>query len=179
MVLFCNIFSVHLYLEMCMTFWIPHLKRKCLCNFTNISGNGWTFIKSRENFHLEWGKPIKFKFKTKFQNPCLYNQPILVSKLPNSSKFIYWNWISTICVTKGNRFSSVAQLCLTFCNPLYCSTQGFSVHHQLTEFTQTRVHQVSDAIHPSHPVSSPSPPAFSLSQHQGLFQWVGVSHQVA
>ena len=62
---------------------------------------------------MEWGKQRQFKFKTKLQNPCSYNQPSLVSKWPNSPKFIYWNWMSTVCVTKGNRFSSVAQLCLT------------------------------------------------------------------
>ena len=66
-------------------------------------------------------------------------------------------------------FSSVAQLCLTLCDPIDGSTPVFSVHHQLPEFTQTHVHQVSDAIQPSHPLLSPSPPAFNLSQHQGLF----------
>ena len=60
-----------------------------------------------------------------------------------------------------------------------CSTPGLPVHHQLPEFTQIPVHQVGDAIQPSHPLSSPSPPAFNLSQHQGLFQWVSSSHQVA
>ena len=58
------------------------------------------------------------------------------------------------------------------------STSGFAVHHQLLEFTQTHVHRVGDAIQPSHPLSSPSPPAFNLSQHQGLFKWVSSSHQV-
>ena len=60
-----------------------------------------------------------------------------------------------------------------------CSTPGFPVHHQLPELTQTHVHRVNDAIWPSHPLSSPSPPAFNLSQHQGLFKWVSSSHQVA
>ena len=63
-------------------------------------------------------------------------------------------------------FSSVAQLCPTLCDPMDCSTLGFPVHHQLLEFTQTHVYRVSDAIQPSHPLSSPSPPAFNLSQHQ-------------
>ena len=66
------------------------------------------------------------------------------------------------------QFSSVTQLCLTLCNPMDCSTLGFLVHHQLLESTQTHVHCVSDAIQPSHPLSYPSPPAFNLSQHQGL-----------
>ena len=67
-------------------------------------------------------------------------------------------------------FSSIAQSCPTLCDPMDCSTPGFPVHHQLLELTQTHVHQVGDAIQPSHPLSSPSPPTFSLSQHQGLFQ---------
>ena len=77
------------------------------------------------------------------------------------------------------QFSSVAQLCLTLCNPMDCSTSVFSVHHQLPELAQTHVHRVSDDIQPSHPLSSSSPPAFNLSQHQGLFQWVSSLHQVA
>ena len=67
--------------------------------------------------------------------------------------------------------SSVAQSCLTLCNPMDCSAPGLCVHHQLSEFTQTHVHWVGDVIQTSHPLSSPSP-AFNLSQHQGLFHWV-------
>ena len=109
-----------------------------------------------------------------------------------------------------NQFSSVAQSCLTLCNPMDCSmpgfpvrhqfpttvaktlqscptlwdpmdcsTLGFLVKHQLQWFTQTHVHWVSDAIQPSDTLSSPSPPAFNLSQYQGLFQWVSSLHQVA
>ena len=77
------------------------------------------------------------------------------------------------------QFSSVAQSCPTLCDPMNCSTPGLPVHHQLPEFTQTHVHWVGDAIQPSHPLSSPSPPALNLSQHQGLFQWVSSLHQVA
>ena len=76
------------------------------------------------------------------------------------------------------KFSSVAQSCLTLCDPVNGSTPGLPVHHQLLEFTQTHVHRVSDAIQPSHPLSSPSPPAPNSSQHQGLFQWVNSSHEV-
>ena len=68
--------------------------------------------------------------------------------------------------------SSVAQSCPTFCDPMNRSTPGFPVHHQLPEFTQTHVHRVRDAIQPSHPMSSPFPPAPNPSQHQSLFQWV-------
>ena len=68
-----------------------------------------------------------------------------------------------------HQFSSVAQLCPTLCDPMNRRTPGLPVHHHLPEFTQTHVHQVGDAIQPSHPLSSPSPSALNLSQHQGLF----------
>ena len=74
---------------------------------------------------------------------------------------------------------SVTQLCLTLCDPMNHSTSVLPVHHQLQESTQTHIHRVDEAIQPSHPPSSPSPPALNLSQHQGLFQWVNSSHQVA
>ena len=77
------------------------------------------------------------------------------------------------------QFSSITQSCPTLCNPMDCSMPGLPVHHQLLELPQTHVHWVSDAIQPSHPLSSPSPLAFNLSQHQGLFQWVSSSHQAA
>ena len=77
------------------------------------------------------------------------------------------------------QLSSVAQFCLTLCNPMDCSTPGFPVHHQLPELAQAHVHLVGDDIQPSYPLSSPSPPAFNLSQHQGLFKGVSFSHQVA
>ena len=77
------------------------------------------------------------------------------------------------------QFSSVTQSFPTLCNPMNCSTPGLPVHHQLLEFTQTHVHWVSDAIQPSHSLSSPSPPALNPSQHQSLFQWVNSSHEVA
>ena len=77
------------------------------------------------------------------------------------------------------QFSSVTQSCPTLCDPMNRSTPGLPVHHQLPEFTQTHVHRVGNAIQPSHPWSSPSPPAPSPSQHQGLFQWVNSSQEVA
>ena len=89
----------------------------------------------------------------------------------------YWQFISgssTFSKSSLNiwkflvQFSSVAQLFPTLCDPVDCSTPGLPVHHHLLEFTQTHVHWVSDAIQPSHPLSSPSPPAFYLSQYQGL-----------
>ena len=77
------------------------------------------------------------------------------------------------------QFSSVSQSCLTLCDFMYCSTLGFPVHHQLPELAQIHVHWVGDTIQPSHPLLSPSPPAFNLSQYQSFFQWVSSSHQVA
>ena len=68
------------------------------------------------------------------------------------------------------QFISVTQLCLTLCDPMNCSTSGLPVHHQLLESTQIHVHCVGDAIQPSHPLSTPSPPALNLSQHQGFFK---------
>ena len=77
------------------------------------------------------------------------------------------------------QFSSVAQSCSTLFDPMDRSTPGFPVHHQLPELAQTHTHWVGDAIQPSHPLSSPSPPVFNPSQHQGLFQWVSSLHLVA
>ena len=85
--------------------------------------------------------------------------------------FLTLHWVA--------QFSSVAQLCPTFCDPMDCSMLGFPVHHQLPELVQTHVYWVGDAIQPSHPLLACSPPAFNLSQHQGLESWVSSSHQVA
>ena len=84
-----------------------------------------------------------------------------------------------VCVCVCISCCSIAQSCPTLCNPMDCSTAGFPVLHYLLELAQTHVHSVSDAIQPSHPLSAPSPPAFSLSQHQGLFLWVSYLHQMA
>ena len=78
----------------------------------------------------------------------------------------------TLGFTNIVQFSSVAQSCLTLCDSMDCSTPGFPVHQQLLEPAQTHVHLVSDATQQSHPLSSPSPPGFNLSHHQGLFKWV-------
>ena len=91
----------------------------------------------------------------------------------SSSKVLIRAWSSSV------QFSSVAQSYPTLCNPMNRSTPGLPVHHHLPEFTQTQVHRVHDAIQPSHSWSSPSPPAPNPSQHQGLFQWVNSSHEVA
>ena len=94
--------------------------------------------------------PVKFKF-------AINNKGILFQYKYISRSILY-------------QLSSVAQSCPTLCDPMNRSTPGLPVHHQLQEFTQTHIHPVSDAVQPSHPLASPSPPAFNLSQHQGLFQ---------
>ena len=109
-----------------------------------------------------------------------------VSHLPDQESFpclpdaLTWHeYVDCFLFThRSVHFSSVAQLCPTLCDPMDCSMLGLPVHHQLPEFTQTYVHQVGDAIQTSHPLSSPSPSTFNLSQHQGLFKWVRCLHQV-
>ena len=89
------------------------------------------------------------------------------------------SWLFTSGGQTLPQIRSVTQLCPTLCDPMNRSMPGLPVHHQLPEFTQTHVHRVSDAIQSSHPLSSPSPPAPNPSQHQGLFQWINSSHEVA
>ena len=97
------------------------------------------------------------------------------------SSFLAWRipWTEEPGGLQSSQYSSVTQLCPTLCDPVDCSMPGFLVYHQLLELAQTHVQRVSDAIQPSHPLSSPSPPAFNLSQHQSLFQGVSSSHQMA
>ena len=95
-----------------------------------------------------------------------------------------WHWTgSAFSDDRGNQgsvqLSSVAQSCPTLCDPMNRSMPGLPVHHQLPEFTQTHIHRVGDAIQPSHPLSSPFPPARNPSQRQSLFQWVNSLHEVA
>ena len=98
-------------------------------------------------------------------NPVFLRLNMKHLKIPNEQSISSVNWVT--------------QSCPTLCDPMNHSTPGLPVHHQLPEFTQTHVHQISDAIQPSHPPSSPSPPALNPSQHQSLFQWVSSSHEVA
>ena len=107
--------------------------------------------------------------------PCLLQAIFLTQRWnPHLFHLLHWQAGSLPLAPPGkhgnNQFSSVPQLCLTPCDPTDCSTPGFPGHHQLLELAHTHVHQVGDAIQPSHPLSSPSPPAFNLSQHQGLLQ---------
>ena len=94
-------------------------------------------------------------------------------------RFISLSFLWSRIFLEGLQFSSVAQSCPTLCDPMDHSTPGLPVHHQLPEFTQSHVHRVDDAIHPSHSLSSPSLPALNVSQHQGLLRSVSSSHQVS
>ena len=100
---------------------------------------------------------------------------LIMSHFPSMEEFSR----VVIFQVSGEQFSSVTQSCLTLCDPMNYCTPGFPVHHQLPKLSQTHFHWVSDAIQPSHPLSYPSLPAFNLAQHQGLFQWVSFSYQVA
>ena len=90
--------------------------------------------------------------------------------LKDKCRNIPWNASCIKELEKSSAYSSVSQSCLTLCDPMDCSTSSFPVHHQLPELTQTHVHRVSDAIHPSHPLSSLSPPTFNFSQPRDVFQ---------
>ena len=115
---------------------------------------GWRFMTL---YRRQGSRPSPWKRNAKKQNGCL-RRPY---------KF------------NIDQIRSVAQSCLTLCDLMNRSTPGLPVHHQLPEFTQTHVHRVSDAIQPSHPLSSHSPPAPNPSQHQSLLHWVNSSHEVA
>ena len=120
------------------------------------------------------GQPSERKFQ--ISTLALINYGTLEATSPPwPLVFLYLSRIND----KYPQFSSVAQSCPTLCDPMDCSTPGLPVHHQLLEFTHTYVHPVSDAIQPSHPLLSPSPPTFNLCWHQGFFQWVSSLHQVA
>ena len=118
---------------------------------------------------LLWGHPVNIYFQVQ---RIIMIYILCIWEFAYSLKFICnpnirgHSWICSV------QFSSIAQSCPTLCDPMDCTTPGLPVHHHLLEFTQTHVLWAGDAIQPSHPLSSPSPPAFNLSQHQGLFQWV-------
>ena len=103
---------------------------------------------------------------------CFYSSVLILPSEHTQDKFIKPR-------NSTAQFSSVAKSCPTLCDPMNHSTSGLPVHHQHPEFTQTHVHWVGDVILPSHPLSSPSPPAPNPSRHQGLFQWVNSSLEVA
>ena len=143
-------------------FTIEFIKKKFWSTRT-LSGSWWriqAFHNSNSHLKVQILSVVFLKvtsFLTSFPRKCL---PTTIA------------WLSV-------QFSSVAQSCPTLCDLMNRSTPGLPVHHHLPEFTHTHVHWISDATQPSHPLSSPSPPDLNLSQHQGLFQWVSSSHQVA
>ena len=135
----------------------------------------WSKGQVQQTWNLDWDKPEYKAWLYPLRSIInVYGPHILIVKMKinimlaktGSSGVIQFN------------FSSVTQTCPTLCDLMDCWKPGFPVHHQLPELTQSHVYWVSDAIQPSHSLSSPSS-AFNLSQHQGLFQWVNSSHQVA
>ena len=133
------------------------------------------------SFSNEWKWKVKVKSLSHVR--LLATPWIAAYQAPPSMGFSrqeYWSGVPLYSSKMASvQFSSVAQSCLTLCDPINCSMPGLPVHHQLPEFTQTQVHRACDAIQPSHPLSSPSPPAPNPSQHQSLFQWVNSLHEVA
>ena len=128
---------------------------------------------------------VKEHLILKDENNCMYKMCYALQHIQQEvRKEGWWNSYMSLKTALLSdpcsvQFSSVTQSCPTLCDPMNCSMPGLPVHHQLLEFTHTHVHRVGDAIQPSHPLSSPSPPAPNPSQHQGLFKWVNSSHQVA
>ena len=120
-------------------------------------------------------------YDKRYDKRCWRNYTSFYHHMSPRTEILPGIWRATFFLTFWSSiyFSSVTQSCPTFWIPMDCSSPGLPVHHQHVEFTQTHVHWVSDAIQLSHPLSSPSPPTFNLSQHQGLFQWVSSSHHVA
>ena len=133
---------------------------------TEAHKESWGQIKEMQALHIPWSSsantPLNHGYKTSHQMPLRLGDTA-VKALFSISHFAWQN--NKVILF----FSSVTQLYLTLCDPMDCSIPGFPVHHQLPELTQIHVHRVGDAIQPSHPLPSPSSPAFSLSQHQGLF----------
>ena len=128
------------------------------------------------SFHSMPAKSLSFIWTHPQSRSSFQGWPII-----DDASFLEAAWLcdTPTPVCPSLQFSSVAQSCPTLFDPMNHSMPGLPVHHQLSEFTQIHVHRVSDAIQPSHPLSSPSPPALNLSQHQGLFKWVSSLDQVA
>ena len=121
--------------------------------------------------------------KSTYHGSCVQVSVSILPRVPSLPLRFHLSIKMSGCISRPRlgpwQFSSVTQSCPTLCDSMNCSMPGLPIHHQLLEFTQTPVHWVGDAIQPSHPLLSPFPPALNLSQHQGLFQWVSSSHQVA
>ena len=168
---------------------IHYIKKKKFLNFSLCHLTWMKLLPGDHTFSMpsltKGASKFHLKFSSKFSSVTLKVGKRLLSHQSHvifHIKYPVYLWFLsplTSLTLKMLQFSSVAQSCLNLCNPMNHSTPGLPVHHQLLEFTQTHVHRVSDAIQPSHPRSSPSPPAPNPSQHQGLFQRVNSSHEVA
>ena len=144
---------------------MPNTRRRFRKSKWRGNGNRWCWSQLLQGL-VWWAQKLLPKCRRVI---CAFKVQFLVWPLA-----AFWGRIDS----GSNKLSSVAQSCPTLCDPMNRSTPGFPVHCQLLESTQTHVHRVGDVIQPSHPLLSPSP-ALNLSQHQGLFQWVNTSHQVA
>ena len=144
------------------------LSKAHLSSHLRMSGSRWVITPSS----LSWS------CRSFFYSSSLYSCHLFLIASASLSRRTFLSFIETIFAW-NIPFTSVAQSCPTLCDPMNHSTPGLPVHHQIPEFTQTHIHRVSDAIQPSHPLSSPSPPAPSPSQHQSLFQWVNSLHEVS
>ena len=154
---------------------------------------GWGKSTKLGTFTVHWGNFLPFRFLNKelrkmlpftvwlSENLCQQTLTWYISSVGLCPKCPVYSVILAVTLPAKcyYQFRSAAQSCPTPCDPINRSTPGLPVHHQLPESTQTHVHRVSDAIQPSYPLSSPSPPAPNPSQHQGLFQWVNSLHEVA
>ena len=140
----------------------PGVHRICLCHpsISGTWGGGLILKVIAASYHLIVASPL----------PLVMGLFFLL---------LLFNYIRSVRTDIHQYISSNAQSCQTLCDPMDCSTPGLLLQHQLPENTQTHVYWVSDAIQPSQNLPSPTPPAFNLSQHQGLFKWVSSSHQVA
>ena len=140
----------------------------------------WTLQKGQHWNQIDY-IPCSQRWRSSIQSAKIRHGPVCGSdnQLLNAKYRLKLKKVGKTTRQFRYQFSSVAQLCLTQRGPMDCSMPVLPVHHQLPELTQTHVHRVSYARQPPHPVSSPSPPDFNLSQHEGLFQWVSYLHQVA
>ena len=131
----------------------------------------WFTAKKKIDSQQNWAESREFSHTV-----YPYTYKISLSIFAPDGYIYYKQWCNSIFKSPSVQFS---RSCPTLCNPMDCSTPALPVHHQLPEFAQSHIHWVGDAIQPSHPLSSPSLPTFSLCQHQGLFKWVSSLHQVA
>ena len=131
--------------------------------------------------HLQWRRPgfSPWVGKMPWRKGMAIHSSILAWRILWTEKAGKLQSVRLYGVRHNWAANTHTQLCPTLCDPMDHSMPGFPVHHQLLKLAQTHVYEVGDAIQPSHPLSSPSPPALNPSQHQGLFQWVSSSHQVA